>query len=447
MKILKEKTVDWQPLVQRASSLTNDSDRVFVVAYIAQCMHSGLIAEKTALLKEARVVADNIPSIYDRVERLRLLATVAEDLDTVLARSLVVDAMNVVKKEDTRDAEELRRKLVDIAYQIDPDLAVSLASSLDDDKARSAARRRIDYQKLKRDLLDSEHIEDNEIKGQENDYSSAAWELLGYLNSGRAEARDVMRTLKFVRIAANGTLRSAFPILSWVIENAIVKRAHADEARRMVREMFDATMSASEIAAAVVSRAAGRTTTVSSTTIVKDQQRIIVGAEQRVVAIDFIEQWLRNNGNEYLKICDPYFGPKDLDILRMVISAGRQVQVTIVTSMKQQQQEKVEWPADEFYLKYWRKHFSDQPPPTTEIVVVGGRSGELPVHDRWWLTKGAGLRLGSSFGGIGKTRDSEISVLTEPEIEERLQITESYVSRQKREHLGEKLKYQFFEIS
>ena len=179
--------------------------------------------------------------------------------------------------------------------------------------------------------------------------------------------------------------------------------------------MFDATMSACEIAAAVVSRAAGRTTVSPPIKAVKDQQRIIVGAEQRGRAIDFIEEWLRENGKDYLKICDPYFGPKDLDILRIVIASGKHLRVTIVTSLKQQQQEKVEWPGDEFYLRYWHKHFSDQPPPTTEVVIVGGRSGELPVHDRWWLTNGAGLRLGNSFGGIGKSRDSEISILTDSE--------------------------------
>ena len=142
LKILKEKVVDWNPVIQRARSLGNDSDRVFVLAYIAQCMHGGLMAEKTALLKEAHLVTNSIPSTYDRVERLRLLAIVAEDIDKVLARASRVDAMNIVKKDETDDSAELRRKLVDFAYQIDPDMAVSLASSLDNDEARRAARKR-----------------------------------------------------------------------------------------------------------------------------------------------------------------------------------------------------------------------------------------------------------------------------------------------------------------
>ena len=59
------------------------------------------MAEKLSLLSDAKAVAENIPSMYDRVERLRLLATVTRDIDMVLAWTLVVDAMQVVKKAAT----------------------------------------------------------------------------------------------------------------------------------------------------------------------------------------------------------------------------------------------------------------------------------------------------------------------------------------------------------
>lgn len=173
---------------------------------------------------------------------------------------------------------------------MDPDLAASLASSLDDDIARQAARERIEYQKFKSGLLDASDPSQNEVRSDEDDYSKAAWELLGYLNAGRAEPQDVAHTLKFVRIAADQTLSSAFPILSWVIENAIVRRAHADEAKKMVREMFDASMNASEIVAAVVCRATGKAVTMPARPVIKDHQRIIVPAEQRGRAIEFLEQ-------------------------------------------------------------------------------------------------------------------------------------------------------------
>jgi hypothetical protein len=79
-------------------------------------------------------------------------------------------------------------------------------------------------------------------------------------------------------------------------------------------------------------------------------------------------------------------------------------------------------------------------------VIVGTKSGQLPIHDRWWLTKGAGLRLSTSFNGLGVSRDSEVSTLTESEVLDREAQTGAYLNRQKKEHLGERLSYQFFEI-
>lgn len=335
---------------------------------------------------------------------------------------------------------------MDFAYQIDPDLASSLASSLDDDTARRTAREQLKYQQLKTKVLDSPELPDTEQDHDEEDYSRIAWDLLGQLNASRVEPRDVSDSLKFVRLTSDQRLRTSFPILSWVIQNAIARRAHAEEARRLVREMFEATLSASEITAALINRVMGKATSLIPKTNTPSEDSVIVQAEQRDQALEHLREWLRTNGREYLKICDPYFGPKDLDVLQLVLSSAPDLEVTIVTSRKQQDQEKVLWPWDEYYLNYWQKHFSNQKPPQTEIVVVGGRNGELPTHDRWWLTKDKGLRFGSSFSGLGKSRDSEVSELNPSEVAERLRLTEMYTTRQRGEHLGERLTYQFFEL-
>ena len=108
--------------------------------------------------------------------------------------------------------------------------------------------------------------------------------------------------------------------------------------------------------------------------------------------------------------------------------------MSIITSRKQQEHDNVEQPWDAFYARYWKRQFSDQALPETEIVIVGTRTGELPIHDRWWLSKGSGLRLGTSFNGLGVKQDSELSVLTATEIDDRATQTVAYLNRQKREH-------------
>ena len=105
-------------------------------------------------------------------------------------------------------------------------------------------------------------------------------------------------------------------------------------------------------------------------------------------------------------------------------------------------------PWDEAYRHHWRIHISaNQDPPDTEIVIVGTTSGgELPIHERWWLTHGGGLRIGTSFGSLGISRDSEISFCTEEEAIKREADEVDPLLQRKKEHRGEKLLYSLFTL-
>ena len=446
LRLLREKTVDWGPLIKRARDLDNVSDRVFVIANLAQCLHSGFYPEKVSLLREACDGTDKIPSLIDRCNRLRMIADIARDIDKAFSKSVIVAAAELVKSGEDDDLDLARRKLVDLAYQIEPDLASSLASSFDSDESRRAAREAIEFQKLKSKLRDRGCLEGpDEIPPE--DVARAAWDLLGNLNSGRAQPHDVNQTLDLLQQASRYPLRYAYPVLSLVIENAIIKRGHAEEAKRLLRDMFEATLTAGEITAAVVSAAAGKATSVvAKASSTGKTSSFLVRAGERGKALEFLQGWVRLRGTEYLMICDPYFGPRDLEAIQLIQSVSPMLTITVVTSLKQQRKEAVEWPLAEYYQSFWKRHFSEQEPPHTELVVVGGKSGDLPVHDRWWLTKDSGLRMGTSFNSIGINKDSEISELTAFEVDDRLHQTQEFISRIKREHLGEKLSYQFFEL-
>jgi hypothetical protein len=79
-------------------------------------------------------------------------------------------------------------------------------------------------------------------------------------------------------------------------------------------------------------------------------------------------------------------------------------------------------------------------------MIVGNLKGELPIHDRWWLTKGTGLRIGTSFGSLGNRKESEISTLTTSEAIEREAEIDEFLRMQKREHNGERLSVMAFTL-
>ena len=91
---------------------------------------------------------------------------------------------------------------------------------------------------------------------------------------------------------------------------------------------------------------------------------------------------------------------------------------------------------------------SDQSPPNTVIYVIGTHSQKVsPFHDRWWLTKNAGLRLGTSLNTLGITKSSEISVLSEDEAKLIYSEVEQYISMAKYEHNGERIEYNVFTLT
>lgn len=67
---------------------------------------------------------------------------------------------------------------------------------------------------------------------------------------------------------------------------------------------------------------------------------------------------------------------------------------------------------DEFQ-NAWRA-ISEQSPPDTCVMAVYAHNGKKPIHDRWIISRSAGLRLGTSLNSLGN-KLSEISVMRDHE--------------------------------
>ncbi len=450
-RLAREKAVDWNAIVSRGRAITNVSDRVFVLTDIALALHSGQTTLRAELVAEAHTLCATIPSISDRLGRLRLVASAALHFDKVLARKVLLQAGQTLKGNRTPGGEEHLEtsKLVDLAYQLDPDLASSMASNLDGDEGRKEARRRVDYQALKSRMIEDDRRK-TEVQAEGSEVTtmaSVSWELLGQLNATRIPAREVPSSMDLLRDMRTRSLTEAFPVLSFVVANAVARRGHADEAKVFLRELFEGTLSACEMARAVISRAAGRQLSVDQPIGESiDRTSIIISAGSRQVALDMISAWLQDKAESTLYICDPFFGPRDLEILQLVRSIRSDLAITVLTSRKQQEHDSVTFPYEDFYADYWHKNFSEQLPPPAEVVIVGSPSGELPIHDRWIVSENSGLRLGTSVNSLGLGKDAEVSILSADETHVRRRETEAYLFRRKREHLGQKLSYSFFEL-
>jgi hypothetical protein len=444
---LKKSSYSWEELITAGRNIPNLSDKVFVMAYLAEAQTTANPADRVALLKEAKGFADLIPSVLDRVDRYNILAKTSCDVDPALCKECIREAMKAVSHSDDPEAEPARKKVVDFAHRIDPELASSLASSLDDDSARAQVRERIELLELKKKMAEGSLQEPTVDPRRAHRVSAAAWKLLGALNAARIAPLRVAEMRQFIRFAAARPMSEAYPILSWVIENAIQRRAHADEARGLLRKLFEATLVGSDLSFSIAGKKTSRPRPIYADFNGKVATSVLVRSGERDRALQFLRDWLETRAAEYLKICDPFWGPNDLEVFRLVLDCSPKLKVSVLTSKKHQDQEKVIPPWEDTYRRSWALQYSDQNPPENEIVIVGARSsGELPIHDRWWVTKGAGIRLGTSFSSIGGKKDSEISTMDEQEARQKEAEIDQFLTFDRREYNGEKLSWSVFSL-
>ncbi len=446
-RLLRDKQADWTPLINSAKDLSNAADKTFVFTFLAESVHAGQNALREELFQVAHETAKTIPATEDRAERLQLLASTMRDFDRTKAKVILKETVDTVCKIENSEGSQdaIRKSIVDLAYQIDPEYANSLSSLLDQDRGRGIARARIAYQEAKSRMLNGEAPTDNPKLSNPKELGDMAWELLGALNADRVKPLEISKAVETLEQVNQLPLRLGFPVISWFIENFLRKRGAAKESAPLLREMFEALLSASEVGGALLARAAGRSVgpfVIGGNT----SSRTLIAAGQRAMSLGIIADWLEEQGEQFLYICDPYFGMKELEVLNVVLKAKPDLVVQIITSKKRQEQDRKNLTTSlaEAFEDYWRRNFSEQRPPETEIIIVGDDSQDLPVHDRWMLTGNGGIRLGTSFNQLGVSKDSEISRLTETEFNDRLQETKGLINREKLGKNGRKLQYETF---
>jgi len=400
------------------------------------------------VLEEAKLLIAQIPAKLDRMEHYNDLASTWLEIDTPAGKECLELSMKSAVGIHNPELYSAQKEIIDLAYRLDPTLAASLASLADDDLARVQLKQRIQLLDLKKKMADQVRSVENFKPSSKSDYAEAAWMLLGGLNAGRVAPLRPDDIRNFLPIAAALPIKEAYRILAWVIENAKRRFSQTDQARTYLRPLYEATFVGAELVGRMAVRSSALIKQVKfQTSKPSSIASTLIRSGEREDAKRFLRDWFEREVQQYLKICDPYFGPTDLEILHILLSANPDCKVQVLTSRKHQEQEHVSAPWDESYRAHWRFRVSDQDPPDTEIFIIGTVSkGDLPIHDRWWLTYKGGIRLGTSFNSLGINRDSDISILSQEDAEIRERDIDQYLLRVKRDHGGDKLLYTIFTL-
>ena len=241
-------------------------------------------------------------------------------------------------------------------------------------------------------------------------------------------------------------------MFEWAIENIVIANKGSEKhARAHIYPIYETLLLSAELIGRMaihsleqLKRIRSYAATVNSNTSILVYPDSYGGRTERDRALQYLKEWFKEEVKDYLIICDQYFGIDDLGVLFLLNSQKPNCRVSILTSMKHL--EKTAKPWQDTFSAHWYNHITPiQAPPDTDIIVIGKRDGKSPIHDRWWLTNGSGLYLGTSYGGLAKSL-SNIKVINASEAELREKEIYPYLMRYKKEYQGESLNYAPFRL-
>lgn len=414
------------------------------------------MSRRKKCFEEAFSIVKQIPTYTDRVERYRYIAELSADVSTDLCRQSFEAAMQHATEGSQSQLRSLRREILDAAYRIDPEIATSLASLVDDDPARVAVRKNLhtDIERIqsRKRLIGrlfgnrAESNEDTVPPVREHDYPALAWDLLAELNSDRIVTVEMIYTRDFVTLAAEMPLPEAYPILSWVIENTTRRYKNTRQARTYIRPLFEATLTGAQLCTWMANRSGELLKQVKGYSAPDNTtQTAEFKSGDHDSATAYLAEWIGSEVGEYLKIVDPVFSLEDLQLLRLIQSIKPDCRIEILTGKSHLSDLSPNW--EQAYSRHWRQHIAEHDPPDTYISVISVEStGHSPMADLLWLSDGCGLRMSHSFSDFGYMEDSAITHLSEKEARTYEQEFDEYVLRRKRQYNGEKVQLSAFTL-
>ena len=443
LRIERGSSNDWARVIGKAQSIPNTADRAFVLAIIAGAFKDA--TRRDELFSEGMEVAETIPCTYDRLDRLSDLAEMMSRRSPLLARNCIEIAIRSSQRSEEGVDGGLVRDLVDTAFKFDEEFAASLVSMMDDDPARARARHemteRLNILRSKKAMLDGSDTSDHSALGG-SELARSAWLALGSLNAGRVNTVRMEQLRPALRAAGRVALHNSYYVYLWVIENAVRRFGGTAESRGFIRRIFESSVSATELSEVASESAAVASRRVTPVTAFRvSERRLLVRRGERERAEGFLRRWLERSAAGFVYICDQYFGPTELDLLKLIQAVVPSIDVAVLTSRHHHDHRKIKDLAGE-YRTGWQ-NISDQRPPRAEIVIVGLEgSGLSPIHDRSILTERSGLDIGTSWNSLGLSQDSKMSVLSDRDAAELSDRVREFLVGRKREYGSERLLYE-----
>jgi hypothetical protein len=438
---------EWGGLLEEARGIPNSADRAFVLAKVLAKMpvrHRSTHAD--SVVEEALALSKELPLVKDRLDRLQNLAESVGSFKRSTAKLALEAATDTLRGDSDKDngSWPKYRALIEAAYEIDEETGASIASIIENDERLSTYQKRIHAIGSRRQAQD--RIADGSVgDSSPADETENAWRFLGSVNASRRRPVGQQQVSNWLAYSRKQSLTNAYPFLALAIENTVRDWSKKDQAVSHLRPLFEATCVAAEVGQRILAKAKNKVMPpMQAPPAALSERQVLVGIGEWPKAEAVLREWSATRVRDYVKIIDPHFGPEDLHVLALLVESRMDVPVQIVSTMKRQRQVIAESDIPAAYARAWTD-VSDDTPPATEVIIVD-IPDPSPLHDRYLLTNGSGLRIGTSLHSLGRTSDSSMEWLSSGEAAEVEAQVDPYLNRQKRVHNDHRVSYQLFTL-
>lgn len=419
MSSIKDK---WQELEKSAKEdVENSADRIYVITILAEELYAWDSARAELLLRSISEEIKGIPSILDRSDRMNYIAKTWGMWGEIRqAEFFYSQSIELAKELDSWSQDQKLEHIVQAAYQISPDFADKLVERLDSrfpEKVLRPFRFSLTSLKYSNDLgqllSDSK---DNQSKMQGLLLKSSVNRMFTELVNENGLLPTSEEVLDLIYQSSFYEPHIANDVLKWALECENRQERHQKSA--LFNVFLQASVFIHQLAKWIspVARM-GVSESIFEMLPGLSSNVMVFQIGQRRKAENWVKDWIMRNADEYIKICDPYFGPSELAFLSDV---HRGIKILIITTTEKFAADDPEKIQQEL-RQAWRK-FGKGNIPAIALMVVPAKL-EKTFHDRAIVTRGSGLNVGPSLNGLG----NEIQRITELDASEAKELEVKYI--------------------
>ncbi|MPM08864.1 hypothetical protein SDC9_55180 [bioreactor metagenome] len=455
LAILNREKVEWEKIIEEAEKIPNLSDIIFVKAVILDNISSAKENVQPELRKKlVDDIINNLESFkvhYEYVQRVIDLTDTMYSVDKSRWKEVVNKAFNVSNNlKEGSEVYSSKRSIIDSMYRLDPSFAKELIKTIDKENKDNHVDKLVqDYfetLEMSNKIKNSKELEEKE-KENYRIIVSGVYKALASLNSEKITTKKIGEISKYLPIGNKLPLHEVFPIYMYYLNNC----ARTYKTKNLTGAM--STLHRDNFIEAVSSSNLVHLLSQKRKLQAKSFRKFFIDEEfasnkpikpnTREEAFNFIRKWMIDELDEFVFIVDSYTKKEDLEILKIIMEVNRDIEIDILGSLDGQKAN-----IEEEYKNYWKK-ISDEIPPFVNITFCWNSedNNNMPIHDRWIITKNSGLRLGTSINSLGNKRESEISVMKPNESLNILENTvKDYVYKRKKELNKQRLSYKSFSL-